>query len=88
MSAFVPRSIAVLISAVTLLACGSDSTADRDAAGARTRAVTQLVDFGLPEDQSECIVDELGADVVVAAGDMDVLAAGQVYQDAVATCPP
>lgn len=87
MPAFVPRSIAVLTLAVTLLACGSDSAGDRDAAGERTRAVTQLVDFGLPEAQAECIVDELGAEVVVAAGDMDVLAGGQVYQDAVATCP-
>lgn len=87
MSAFVPRAIAMLALTVSLLACGSDSPDDGDATGERTRAVTQLVDFGLPQAQAECIVDELGADVVVATGDMDVLADGQVYQDAVASCP-
>lgn len=87
MSALVPRAIAMLALTGALLGCGSDSTDDGDATGERTRAVTQLVDFGLPDAQAECVVDELGADVVVAAGDMDVLAGGQVYQDAVTSCP-
>lgn len=88
MTALLPRSVAVLALTMTVLSCGSDGDADPDAAGEQTRAVTQLVDFGLPEEQARCVVDELGADVVVAARDMDVLADGQVYQDAVASCPP
>ena len=66
-------------------ACGSDG--DRtEQDGVRHRAVESLTDFGLPEQQAECITDDLGAETVVAAPEAEILAAGQPYQDAVKRC--
>lgn len=78
----------VLALALGAAACGgSDGGSDPEAAGLRARAVEQLRDYGLPEGQAECVVDALGADVVAATPEMDVLAAGQPYQDAIDGCP-
>lgn len=74
--------------ALVVAACGgSDGGSDPETTGVRARAVEQLRDFGLPEGQAECVVEELGADVVAATSEMDVLAAGQPYQDAIERCP-
>jgi hypothetical protein len=79
----------VLALSAAVAGCGGDDdgSADVEERGVRARAVEQLRDFGLPAEQARCVVDELGAETVAAASEMDVLAAGQPYQDAVAACP-
>lgn len=67
-------------------ACGSDAAKSPEETGQQAQAVAELRDFGLTEDQAECITDELGADTVVEASGMDILAAGQAYQDAAKAC--
>lgn len=69
------------------VSCSKASGSDPEQTGARTRATELLVDSGLPAGQASCIVDRLGAETVVAAGDMAVLASGQPYQDAIERCP-
>lgn len=71
---------------VALASCSSDGD-DPERDGARTRAVATLADFGLPRSQAECVTDHLTPEVVVAAPEMDVLAAGQPYQEAIEQCP-
>lgn len=66
---------------------GSDGGDDPESTGVRDRAVEQLRDYGLPADQAECVVEALGAETVAATGDMEVLAAGQEYRDAIEGCP-
>ena len=67
---------------------GSNTTDDPESTGVRDRAREQLRAYGLPEDQAACVVEALGAETVAATGDMEVLAAGQEYRDAVEDCPP
>lgn len=79
-------AIAALLLGVA--ACGnSDGTSDPETSGVRSRAVEQLVDYGLPKDQAGCVADRLGPEVVAATSEMEVLAAGQPYQDAIEECP-
>lgn len=61
---------------------GSDPATD----GPRARAVEQLRDLGLTEEQAACVTDELGAETVVEATDLNALAQGQPYRDAADTC--
>lgn len=77
--------VAVLV--VALAACSSNDGDDAESEAARSRAVAALVDFGLPSAQAECVADRMTPEVVVAAPEMDVLAAGQPYQDAIEQCP-
>lgn len=72
--------------ALVLVACGSDGGPDADETGRRDRAVTVLRDYGLTEEQAECIADELGSETVVEAADVATLAAGRPYQDAAEAC--
>ncbi len=86
----VPRVVALLLVLVVGLGgCGgSDNGDDPESTGVRDRAMEQLRAYGLPEDQATCVVDAMGAETVAATRDMEVLAAGQEYRDAVEDCPP
>lgn len=72
--------------AFTVVACGGSDSSDPDAAGRHARAVGVLTSAGLTEKQAECMVGELGAEVVVEATDAAVLADGQPYKDAAEAC--
>lgn len=83
------RRAAALAVAVALATtgCGGDGGSDgADTTGPRTRAVEQLRDLGLTADQADCVVDELGAETVVEATDLNALTESQQYRDAATTC--
>lgn len=81
---------AALFTALVLtgaVGCGSsDSAPDPGAAGARRQAQEKLRDYGLAKAEASCIVDELGADTVVEAPDVEALVAGKAYRDAARAC--
>jgi len=81
-----PLVAAVLVLGLALAACGSDKKASPEETGRQAKAVAELRDYGLTKDQATCVTDKLGAETVVEASGMDVLAAGQPYQDAAKAC--
>ncbi len=80
-------SALLLTFALVLAGCsGDDGGGDPEADGPRKQAVERLVDFGLDEEQASCLVDELGAETVVATGELTVLTEGDAYQQAAEAC--
>ncbi|CAN5635727.1 hypothetical protein BH10ACT1_BH10ACT1_26430 [soil metagenome] len=74
---------------LTLVAAGCSGSGggeDRDSEGARDRAVEVLRDFGLTAEQAACITDDLGAETIVEASDVQALTEGQAYRDAAEDC--
>ncbi len=67
-------------------ACGGSDATDPEAEGQQAQAVAQLTATGLTADQAQCMVREMGADLVVEAPDVAVLADGQPYKDAAEAC--
>ena len=80
---------ALLLLAASLVtvatACG-DEGSDPETSGPAKQAVERLHDFGLTTEQARCIVDEVGADSVVEATDLNALTDSQEYQDAAEAC--
>ncbi len=82
-----PLRTATLVLALAVATVGCASSAGHDSKGpARTQAVERLHNFGLTKDQASCVVDRLGADTVVEAGDLTALSQGGPYQDAAKAC--
>lgn len=82
------RPVAVtLVLTVGLAGCTTSGSENPESRGVRARAIEQLRTFGLPAGQARCVVDALGAETVAATSEMEVLASGQPYQDAVKGCP-
>lgn len=77
---------AVAALALGVTACGGSDGPSAEETARHRRAVTELRSFGLTEQQAECVADRLGAETVVEAPGMDVLAAGKPYQDAAKAC--
>lgn len=65
-------------------ACGDGS--DPEEQGPQSQAVEQLRDLGLDEDVAECVVDEIGAEAVVEASDLNAFTESQQYRDAAEGC--
>jgi len=81
-----PVVAVVLVLGLALGGCSSDKKASPEETGRQAKAVAELRDYGLTKDQATCVADKLGAETVVEASGMDVLAAGQPYQDAAKAC--
>jgi hypothetical protein len=85
----VPARALLLAAAATVAAvlggCGDDGRTETDPA-ATAQATERLVGYGLTDDQAECVVEELGADAVTEAPDLNALVEGQAYRDAVEGC--
>lgn len=69
----------------TLGACSSEGS-DPEQTGPNKQAVEKLRDFGLTAEQAECVVDEVGAESVVEATDLNAYTDSQQYQDAAKAC--
>ncbi|QXC61668.1 hypothetical protein KSP35_02125 [Aquihabitans sp. G128] len=82
------RATAVALAlAVALAGCGGSSDSkDPESAGLRKRSIEVLRDFGLTAEQAACITDDLGAETVVEAADVQALTEGQAYRDAAKDC--
>ncbi len=78
--------LVVVAVAVGVAGCSSDGSDGPEVTGPRDRAVEQLRDYGLTAEQARCVTDELGADVIVEATDLNALAQGAPYQDAIEGC--
>lgn len=74
-----------LVALAPLTACGDGGETEADT-GPRARAVEQLVAFGLDDDEAECIVDEVGADAVVEATDLNAYTESEQYRSAADGC--
>ena len=75
------------IALVTVVAsCSKSDGSDPESTGPTTQAVERLHDYGLTEDQAECVVEDLGAEAVVEATDLTAFADSQQYQDAAKAC--
>jgi hypothetical protein len=85
-----PVAVAASLAAAALAMAGLGGCGDSDespsSAGPRAQAVEKLVDYGLAEPDAACVADELGAEVVVEATDLNALAEGQPYRDAADRC--
>ena len=80
-------ALPLLAVAAVLTGCGgSDGATDPASSGPRAQAEEKLVAFGLTEDQASCIVEDLGADTVVEATDLNALTDSGPYRDAADTC--
>lgn len=83
------RAAALALAAVlscTFVASCSSSGSDPEDTGPTKQAVEQLRDYGLTAEQASCVVDEVGADTVVEATDLNALADSQQYRDAAKAC--
>src|SRR3954470_9397377 len=69
-----------------LTACGGSGSDDPSTSGPTKQAAERLRDFGLTADQASCVVDEVGADTVVEATDLNAFADSQQYRDAAEAC--
>lgn len=79
--------VAALAAALVIAALGCSSSSGGTPSGpAQNQAVERLRDFGLTKGQASCVVDRLGADTVVEAGDLSALARSGPYQDAAKAC--
>ena len=85
-----PRTALLVLALVASLAlaagCGGDGDDDPATTGPRAQAVEKLRDYGLTAEQARCVVDEVGADTVVEASDVNALTEGQAYRDAAEEC--
>ena len=70
----------------SLGACSKSDGSDPERTGPTAQAVERLRDFGLSKSQAECLVDEVGADSVVEATDLNALTESQQYRDAAEAC--
>ncbi|MEZ5140027.1 MAG: hypothetical protein R2702_18185 [Acidimicrobiales bacterium] len=77
--------LAVVLGSLGLLGCGGGSD-DPAVTGPRQQAVEKLRDYGLTAEQARCIADDLGAEAVVEATDLNALADSQEYRDAADAC--
>ena len=77
--------LAVVLGAFGLLGCGA-SDDDPAVTGPRAQAVEKLRDYGLTARDAACVADELGAETVVEATDLNALAESQEYRDAADAC--
>lgn len=75
----------VAVAGACVTGCGGGGGSELDQ-GAVDQAVEQLRDFGLSKDQAACVVDELGPESVIEAGDLIALTESQDYQDAAEAC--
>lgn len=84
------RTVAAAVAtalALTLTACGGSSASRNDSPpGETARARKLLVDIGIVPAEADCIIDELGADTIVEAPDLGVLADGGPYKEAAKKC--
>lgn len=78
-------ALAVVLGMVGLAGCGG-SDEDPSVAGARAQAVEKLRDYGLTDEQAECLADELGPESVVESTDLNALVDSQEYRDAADAC--
>lgn len=78
----------VLVAVLALVGLGGCGGSEDDPAieGPRAQAIERLVDYGLTDDEATCVADELGAQTVVEAADVNALAEGQAYRDAADRC--
>jgi len=77
----------VSASLVTVAAsCSKSDGSDPESTGPTKQAIERLHDFGLTEEQADCVVDEVGADAVVEAADLNAFTDSQQYQDAAKAC--
>jgi hypothetical protein len=77
----------VAASLITVAAsCSASDGSDPESTGPTHQAVERLYDFGLTKEQATCVVDEVGADAVVEAADLNAFADSQQYQDAAKAC--
>ena len=76
----------LLVCALSLAACSSDSGSDPEEDGRRDRAVLLLRGYGLDEEGAKCITEQLRSETVVESMDMTILASGQAFQDAAEAC--
>lgn len=85
-----PRTAAIVLVAAAFLGsaagCSSDGGSDPESTGPQKQAVERLRDFGLGKEEATCIADEVGAEAVVEAADLNAFAESQQYQDAAETC--
>ncbi len=72
--------------AFVVASCAKSDGSDPERTGPTKQAVERLHDFGLTNEQARCMVDEVGADSVVEATDLNALTGGQQYRDAATTC--
>jgi hypothetical protein len=79
-------SVAVASLALLVASCSSDGGSDPEQTGPTDQAVERLHDFGLTKEQAGCIVDEIGAEAVVEASDLNALTESQQYRDAAEAC--
>ncbi len=66
--------------------CSDSDGSDPERTGPTKQAVERLHDFGLTNEQARCMVDEIGAESVVEATDLNALTESQQYRDAAETC--
>lgn len=80
-------ALATAIAPVLVLAgCGSGSSSDPATAGPAKQAVEKLRDYGLTAEQARCVVQEVGAQTVVEAADLNAFTDSQQYRDAAKVC--
>jgi hypothetical protein len=74
------------LSVGSVLGACSSGGSNPDETGPTNQAVEKLRDFGLTTEQAECVVDEVGAESVVEATDLNAYTDSQQYQDAAEAC--
>ena len=75
--------LALMLGGLGLVSCGSS---DPSSAARTKQAVERLHEFGLTSAQAACIVDEVGAEAVVEATDLNALTEGSQYREAADDC--
>ncbi|MCU1371457.1 MAG: hypothetical protein JWO77_2651 [Ilumatobacteraceae bacterium] len=80
------RSVLVAFFVLAGTACSTSDGSDPERTGPTKQAVERLHDYGLTNDEASCIVDEIGADSVVEATDLNALTEGDQYRDAADAC--
>ncbi|MGN6693912.1 MAG: hypothetical protein ACTHN0_07010 [Aquihabitans sp.] len=84
------RAVAATLVAASLVtaaaSCSKSDGSDPESTGPTKQAVERLHDFGLTKEQAACVVDEVGADAVVEAADLNAFTDSQQYQDAAKAC--
>lgn len=75
------------VSLVTVIAsCSKSDGSDPETSGPVNQAVERLHDFGLTTEEARCVVDEVGAETVVEATDLNAYADSEQYQAAAEGC--
>ena len=79
-------ALVVVLGVLGLGGCGGGSDDDPSVTGPKAQAVEELQDYGLTEEQADCIADALGPQSVVEATDLNALVDSQEYRDAADAC--